>query len=282
MMLKPLSWLKVFYSDDHQYHNPPFELFDGGERVPYLENPERMDKILHALNTTTWAEITGPTNFGIEPILAVHKADYISFLANAWDAWLATGKDDNSQSLVMLPATFALRRFPHRPGSLLGQAGYYMMDLSAGIVSGTYKAALASANCALSGAKWIADVSNNLIPFSSVLPVAFALCRPPGHHAGKDYAAGYCFINNAAVAANLLSLEGKVALLDIDYHAGNGTQDIFYDRSDVLTLSLHADPSLEYPYFAGYRDEVGEGEGINFHHNFPLPFGMTIRPTLRR
>ena len=276
MNRKSGSQVKVFYSEDHQYHNPPFEVFDGGERVPYLENPERMDKILHALDKTNWAEITEPTDFGLDPILAVHTPDYVSFLATAWDDWQATGKENSSKSgrPVMLPATFALRRFPHRPSSLLGKAGYYMMDLSVGIVGGTYKAALASANCALSGAKWIAEVSKNLLSSSNPSLAAFALCRPPGHHAGKDYAAGYCFINNAAVAANLLSSGGKVALLDIDYHAGNGTQDIFYDRSDVLTLSLHADPSYEYPYYAGYLDEIGEGEGINFHHNFPLPSGI--------
>jgi len=102
---------------------------------------------------------------------------------------------------------------------------------------------------------------------------AFALCRPPGHHAGKDYAGGYCFINNASVAANWLSSKGKVALLDIDYHCGNGTQDIFYDREDVLTISIHADSNFEYPHFAGYADERGTGKGLGFHHNFPLPAG---------
>ncbi|MCL4527809.1 MAG: histone deacetylase family protein, partial [Chloroflexi bacterium] len=97
--------------------------------------------------------------------------------------------------------------------------------------------------------------------------------RPPGHHAGKDYGAGYCFINNAAVAANYLSAKGKVAVLDIDYHAGNGTQDIFYDRNDVLTISIHGDPDFEYPHFIGFADETGAGAGLGFHRNFPLPAG---------
>jgi acetoin utilization deacetylase AcuC-like enzyme len=138
-----------------------------------------------------------------------------------------------------------------------------MMDLSACIVEGTYEAALASANCALSAAQAVADGERS----------AFALCRPPGHHAGKDYAGGYCFINNASVAANWLSSRGIVALLDMDYHCGNGTQDIFYDRNDVLTISIHADPNFEYPHFAGYADERGIGKGLGFHHNFPLPAG---------
>jgi acetoin utilization deacetylase AcuC-like enzyme len=102
---------------------------------------------------------------------------------------------------------------------------------------------------------------------------AFGLCRPPGHHAGKDYAGGYCFINNAAVAANLLSQKGSAALLDVDYHCGNGTQDIFYARDDVLTISIHADPDYEYPNYIGYADERGKGRGFGYHHNFPLPAG---------
>jgi acetoin utilization deacetylase AcuC-like enzyme len=122
---------------------------------------------------------------------------------------------------------------------------------------------LASANCALSAAEAVANEGHS----------AFALCRPPGHHAGKDYAGGYCFINNAAVAANWLSAQGSVAVLDVDYHCGNGTQDIFYDRSDVLTISIHADPNFEYPYYAGYAHETGSGEGMGFHKNFPLEKG---------
>jgi acetoin utilization deacetylase AcuC-like enzyme len=256
--------MKVFYSETHRTHNPPFEVYDGGERVAYLENPDRLDKILSALQKTDWAEVAEPRDFGLEPILAVHDAEYLRFLATAWDEWLSVASDAQlaSGKTALLPATFALRRRPHRPKSMLGRAGYHMMDLSAVIVAGTYKAALASANCALSAAETITRE-----------PAAFALCRPPGHHAGRDYCAGYCFINNAAVAANWLLKKGRVALLDIDYHAGNGTQDIFYERGDVLTVSLHGDPDFEYPYFAGYADETGAGAGMGLHRNFPLPSG---------
>jgi len=135
------------------------------------------------------------------------------------------------------------------------------MDLSACIVEGTYQAALSSANCSLSAARAVAEEGERS---------SFGLCRPPGHHAGIDYAGGYCFINNAAVAANWLSSRGKVAVLDIDYHAGNGTQDIFYDRDDVLTISIHADPDYEYPSYFGFASERGNGRGFGFHHNFPL------------
>lgn len=137
------------------------------------------------------------------------------------------------------------------------------MDLSACIVEGTYEAALTSANCALSASSSVVDGRSS----------AFALCRPPGHHAGKDYAGGYCFINNAAVAAQWLSSKGSVAVIDIDYHCGNGTQDIFYERDDVLTISIHADPDFEYPSYFGFANERGKDRGLGFHHNFPLPKG---------
>ena len=238
--------MKVFYSETHRQHDPAFELFDGGLRVPYLENPDRMDRILSALRQVDWTEIIEPDDFGLDPIHAVHDKEYVDFLASAWTEWLATDPKDLS---TLLPATFALRRQPQKPKSLLGRAGYYIMDLSACIVEGTYKAALSSANCALSAAQAVANGERS----------AFGLCRPPGHHAGKDYAGGYCFINNASVAANWLSSKGHVAVLDIDYHCGNGTQDIFYDRDDVFTVSIHADPDYEYPYFIGHADERRQG-----------------------
>lgn len=252
--------MKIFYSETHRKHNPPFEIFDGGLRVPYLENPDRMDRILNALRETDWAEIFEPASFGLDQILAVHDKDYVDFLASCWTEWLDSKPKDSS---VFLPATFALRHQPKKPKSLLGRGGYYIMDLSACIVEGTYEAALVSANCALSAAEAVANGERS----------AFALCRPPGHHAGKDYAGGYCFINNASVAAHWLSSKGNVAVLDVDYHCGNGTQDIFYSRDDVLTISIHADPDFEYPSYFGYADERGVNTGFGFHHNFPLPKG---------
>jgi acetoin utilization deacetylase AcuC-like enzyme len=253
--------MKIFYSEEHRRHEPSFEVFDGGLRTPYMENPDRMDRILNALNQTDWAILYEPMDFGLDPIYAVHDKEYIDFLASCWTEWLASEAKDKS---TLLPATFALRRFPQKPTSLLGRAGYYIMDLSACIVAGTYRAALASANCALSAAGAVVNGER----------VSFALCRPPGHHAGKDYAGGYCFINNASVAANWLSSRGRVALLDIDYHCGNGTQDIFYKRDDVLTISVHANPNFEYPHYWGFAEEMGSGRGYGFHRNFPLEKGI--------
>ena len=260
--------MKIFYSDEHHKHNPAFEVFDGGQRVPYLESPERIERILRALGKTDWAEVHPPRDFGLAPIRAVHSDAYITFLASAWTEWLAATPETESASdkTALLPATFAAKR-DQMPESILGKAGFFLLDLSVPVVEGTYAAALASANCALTAAE---EISSSMVhrPLS-----AFALCRPPGHHAGREIAGGYCFLNNAAIAAEWLTQFGKVAILDVDYHAGNGTQDIFYSRADVLTISIHADPAFEYPYYAGYATEVGEGEGRGFHRNFPLPRG---------
>jgi acetoin utilization deacetylase AcuC-like enzyme len=261
--------MNVYYSDTHLHHNPPFEIFDGGQKVANFEVPQRMERILEALRTDPRFEILHPEDFGLDPLLAVHDEAYLSFLKTAYDEWISTPLDADYERTALLPATFPPAGWRnHLPQTILGRAGYYMTDLSAPIVAGTYQAALASANCALSGAKFITQRSSFISHLSS-----FALCRPPGHHAGRANCGGYCYINNAAVAAHWLTQFGRVAILDIDYHAGNGTQDIFYNRADVLTISIHADPSYEYPYYSGYPDETGAGEGLGCHHNFPLPFG---------
>jgi acetoin utilization deacetylase AcuC-like enzyme len=253
--------MQVYYSNTHRLHDPPFELFDGGQHMPYLDNPERMERILSALKDRVWAEILEPDDFGLEPILAVHDVEYVDFLRTAYEEW--TQVKTPYEKKALLPATFPPRGCSRRPKSILGRAGYHMFDLSAPIMDGTYRAAIASANCALSGAQAIAGGER----------AAFALCRPPGHHAGRSYCGGYCYLNNAAIAAHWLTSFGKVAVLDIDYHAGNGTQDIFYERGEVLTLSIHADPDGEYPAFCGYVDETGADQGSGLHRNFPLPAG---------
>ncbi|MBI3243831.1 MAG: histone deacetylase family protein [Chloroflexi bacterium] len=257
--------MKVFYSEAHRAHNPPFEIFEGGVKIPVFECPERMDRVLAALRKTVWAEIAPPEDFGLEPIRAVHADDYLQYLENAFADWKREGGQSGGpefDSPLVMPATFPPRRWSNkRPTSLAGRSGFYTIDLNAPIVAETYQAALMSANCALSGAKAIVSGER----------VAFALCRPPGHHAGRDNCGGYCYLNNAAIAARWLSKHGKVAILDIDYHGGNGTQDIFYESAEVLTISIHADPNWEYPFFAGYADEAGAGAGLGYHRNFPLP-----------
>jgi acetoin utilization deacetylase AcuC-like enzyme len=258
----PIKPIFTVYSPLHALHNPPYEYFDGGTRVAYLESPERAWRILTALQSDARFVITAPQDFGLDPVLTVHDAGYIEFLQTAWARWQEIPTDYPKEAL--LPTTFAIRRSAvHQREDVLGAAGYYLMDLSAPIAAGTWQAALASAHCALSAAQHLRQEGG----------LAFALCRPPGHHAGFDYAGGYCYLNNAAIAAQSLTALGSVALLDIDYHAGNGTQDIFYNRDDVFTQSIHADPNGEYPHFWGYASETGAGAGLGFHQNYPLPPG---------
>jgi acetoin utilization deacetylase AcuC-like enzyme len=152
-----------------------------------------------------------------------------------------------------------------RPRSITGQLGYYAMAGETSISHGTWEAARAAADVALTAAARVKDGAR----------AAFALCRPPGHHAARDMYGGYCFLNNAAVAAQFLRDGGaeRVAILDVDFHHGNGTQDIFYDRADVLYVSLHGDPADAFPYFSGYADETGSGAGAGFNLNLPMPPG---------
>jgi acetoin utilization deacetylase AcuC-like enzyme len=253
--------MRVYYSPVHAMHNPGFEIFDGGERMPSFETPERAERILAALRGAAWAAIAEPGEVSQETIAAVHDAGYLHFLETAYADWLATPPDGPKQGL--LPATFPPAGWRRQPSSVLGRAGYYMMDLSAPVAAGTYRAAIWAAACAANAARTVVESRES----------SFALCRPPGHHAGKANCGGYCYINNAAVAAQWISARGKVAVLDVDYHAGNGTQDIFYERDDVLTVSIHGDPAEEYPYFCGYADETGRAAGEGFHRNFPLPAG---------
>ena len=165
------------------------------------------------------------------------------FLQNAWQDWLATGRSHD-----MLPIAWPTRRLRQtEPDNIDGRLGYYSFDAGAPITAGTWRAITSSANVALSGQSELANGARSV----------FSLCRPPGHHAAADYMGGYCFFNNAAIAAQafLDRGAGRVAILDVDYHHGSGTQDIFYDRADVLFTSIHGDPRFEYPYFLGYADE---------------------------
>lgn len=253
----------VFHSLQHLLHQPPFELLEGGEVSPYFESPARMAVIEQALNATGWARWQTVRPGGLAEVLAVHSADYVDYLRTAHTAWQAEGGQLRGRAAppMLLGATFPPRRAPGRPQVMAGLAGYYSFDTSCPLVAGTFEAALASAHTALAAAQHVQAQGG----------AAFALCRPPGHHAGRDFAGGYCYLNNAAIAAHWLAQFGRVAVLDVDYHAGNGTQDIFYATDRVLTLSLHADPARQYPFFVGYADETGVGAGQGWHANWLLP-----------
>ena len=248
------------YTDMHHRHDSRGEIFRG-KLVPTFEMPRRADTVLARVRETGLGEILAPESFGAAPILKIHSAELMGFLESAWDRWSEEQGDWDA-----IPGTWpapCLRRV--LPRRVSAQLGYYCFDTSTPIMAGTWTAARAAVDVALTAQKRIAGGEK----------AAFALCRPPGHHAARDYYGGYCFLNNAAIAAQAFRDQGasRVAVLDVDYHHGNGTQSIFYQRSDVFYLSLHGDPAEEYPYFLGYAEETGEGPGEGFNANYPMPAG---------
>jgi len=250
--------MKIFYSNNHFTHCPRFYFPEGSERELIYETPARVGSILAALQRTDWAEIVPPLDFGLEPILTIHSTPYLDYLRAAYAEWQPASPIEGQ---AFIPGSFTVDPRSVLSGNVPEQAGFFFMSLHVPISTGTWTAALSAAQCALSGAQALAQGQR----------AAFALCRPPGHHAGREICGGFCFLNNAAIAAQWLSARGRVAILDIDFHAGNGTQDIFYKRADVLTISLHADPDREYPHYAGFAHETGTDSGFGFHYNFPLP-----------
>jgi len=247
--------MKIIYTDNHKLHAPQHEFTKKG-MTPYSESPDRADKILLALQESDFTEIITPRQYTLEAIQAVHDSDYLHYLENIYPAWISEGGPEAG----VIPHTFAVRSMGKKTARLGNQIGYYCFDAQTPIVQRTYEASLFSAFCALTGADMLFEGES----------VVYALCRPPGHHAGRDLYGGYCYLNNAAIAATRLNKESKIAILDIDYHHGNGTQDIFYDSNQVLFASIHADANRAYPFFSGFEDEHGIGVGRSFNHNFPL------------
>ncbi len=237
--------LKVFCSAHHALHHV--------RERGYVERPARVDVILKALDALPDVEKLPVRNFGEGPIRAVHDADFVNYLKNAC---LELPKGE-----LLYPYVFPIRR-PDRPPHDKGyRAGYYCIDTFTPLSRDAYKAARSAVNVALSGAAAVLKGE----------PLVYSLCRPPGHHAERDTYGGFCYFCNGAIAAQYLARSvGKVAILDVDYHHGNGQQDIFFDRSDILTVSIHGHPSFAYPFFAGFADERGEGAGLGYNHNFPL------------
>jgi acetoin utilization deacetylase AcuC-like enzyme len=260
--------LNIVYSPIHTRHDPPGEFMEGRFST-YLESPQRAEIILKAIQQTGIGSIVEPDDFGLEPVTAVHTPDYIEHLRTIHERWVALGGAPEAAFPSVLPRRGAARFSP----SPWAEIGYYSFDLSAPVTAHTYEAALASAYCALTGA----------IQIQQGEKVVYALCRPPGHHAAQDYMGGYCYLNNAAIAAHHLTQDQsrRVAVLDIDVHGGNGTQAIFYERADVLFISIHGAPEWEYPYFCGYADERGAGVGEGYTINYPLDKGTDDRAYLR-
>ncbi len=252
--------MRTVYCDDHRHQDGKAELIDG-KLMPCFEMPRRADMILARVMDVKLGEVLAPRDFGTAPIKRVHKANFVDFLPGAWDAWVK-----QHGAYDALPLNWAARGMRAiEPDVIDGKLSYYSFDAGTPITAGTWRAITGSANVALTGQAMVTAGEG----------AVFSLCRPPGHHAGSDFYGGYCFFNNAAVATQAFLDAGakRVAILDVDYHHGNGTQEIFYERDDVLTVSIHADPKQEYPYFLGHADETGAGKGKGFHKNFPLPWG---------
>ena len=249
--------MKRYFSDFQTLHAPLREL-NNGEWMDFAESPARVASMLDAIGP-----VETPADHGMAPILAVHDKDYVEFLESAHDDWLKAGREGDAIGYAF-PVVHRRKLDLSR---IDGRLGAYGFDAATPIASGTWKAAYWGAQTALSAFDEVAGGD----------AMAFALCRPPGHHSGRDYFGGYCFLNNAAIIAQGATKRGlgPVAILDVDYHHGNGTQDIFYERGDVFFASIHADPAMDYPYFWGHADEVGAGEGEGATFNQPLPRGTT-------
>ena len=246
--------MRSFWDERQRLHSPAGEFFNGAMH-PAAEHGGRIDAILEAIGQT---EV--PRDYGPEPLLRAHSADYLAFLQAAHDEWRAAGREGDA-----FPYTFPIvRRRPQPWDRVDAKLGHYGFDTSSPIGPGTWESAYWSAQTALAA-----------LDAALVEGRAFGLCRPPGHHSGSDYFGGYCYLNNAAIAAEAAIAQARrqIAILDVDYHHGNGTQDIFYGRADVAFASIHADPATDYPFFWGRADEAGDGEGEGANLNLPLPRG---------
>jgi acetoin utilization deacetylase AcuC-like enzyme len=262
----------AFFSPHHTLHAPEYE-FHRGERVPCFETPVRAEIVRTAL-VSRGHEIREGTHDSSGILPRVHSARYLAFLQTAWDQWVAL--DPTNAGVQPFPAVWPVRslRSDLEPENFTARLGLYSMDNESPFVAGTWTAAKAAADAAVSAATLLCNGGSGGSGTVGARGV-FSATRPPGHHAGPDFMGGYCFLNHAAIAAEALRAQGcgRVAILDIDYHHGNGTQAIFYGRSDVLVVSVHGDPRTEYPFFLGHSDETGEGDGDGFNLNLPLPAG---------
>ncbi len=250
--------MKAIFDERQRHHDPQHFLVNGVMR-PSPEHPERIARLV-AGAMAAGAVISPPEDHGIAPLAAIHTAEYLVFLQTIYQRW----RRIEDASAEVIPNIHPVRQPGSYPRSAIGQAGYHQADTACPIGEHSWEAAYWSAQTALSAADLVLGGAR----------AAYALCRPPGHHAFADLAGGFCYLNNAAITAQYLCHAGRrPAILDIDVHHGNGTQGIFYGRGDVLTVSIHADPARFYPFFWGHAQERGEGAGLGANLNLPLPRG---------
>jgi len=259
--------MRAFYHPDQALHDPQ-QFMQLGRVVAPKDLPERTAQLLGVLQQHGITP-EQPSGFGVEPILAVHSEGFVRFLRTAWQRWQELPA---ARGPEVWPSTFPYwsgrpdegTRPPCRPTALIGELGWYLGDMSVPVGEHCWTSTLRSAETAVAGADAVLAGEE----------AVYSLCRPSGHHARTDRASGFCYINNAAVAAQRLRSQfRKVAILDVDAHHGDGSQQIFYRRDDVLTISIHADPIAYYPFFTGYSDETGNGPGEGFNLNLPLMHG---------
>ena len=266
--------MQVVYTPTHLGHDITVETFMG-EAVPANEVAERAEIIRRTLEADGGFETVAPTEHGEAPITAVHDEGLLRFLEVAWSevrrqqlprAFLSADTYPNRSMFEGMSAD-AVSRLVREPEHAGGRAGFWGLDSAAPLVAGTYPAARSAVDVALTTVDLVLAGATS----------AYGLCRPPGHHAARSMYGGYCFFNNAAIAAHAITARTgeRVAIIDVDYHHGNGSQQIFWRRADVRYVSIHADPERAYPYFLGRADETGEGEGAGENLNIPLRAGAT-------
>ncbi len=240
-----------------QNAHAPTRYLRHGQLVDYPETSERVTR-LYAGAVEAEAEFTEPGDFDMAHLLAVHSRRYLDFLEHGPGEWMALP----GAFPEITPSVRPLEAVAGYPSHILGRAGWHIMDFAGAVSARTWGSVKTSAFSALTAAELVLGGER----------AAYALCRPPGHHAYRERASGFCYLNNAAIAAQYLRRKhDRIAILDIDVHHGNGTQSIFYERSEVLTVSIHADPSNYYPFYYGYADQRGVGQGEGFNLNIPLP-----------
>ena len=256
--------MKTVFSPRHVSHAGQLELIAGG-LVSGFELPARAEIVRARVEGERLGPILAPESFDLALAKRVHDPGFVGFLPTVWPRWRAEGREGTA-----LPYAWPTRglRGDVVPDDIDAALGFYSFDAGAGFVEGTWAAIRASFETAMTGVGLVENGER----------AAFSLCRPPGHHAGKNFMGGYCYLNNAAIAAQAFRDRGaaRVGVLDVDYHHGNGTQQIFYRDGTVAVFNIHADPRREYPFFLGFADERGEGPGEGFNHNFPLPWGTAF------
>lgn len=260
--------VQVVASEAHRDHETME--FARGRVAPSPESPTRATIISDALHVAGHRFVE-PDDLDLDLVHRVHSAEYVEFLRTAWERWIAHLGPDAAESGAVAFTWPRRGELSRRPDDVVGQLGYHSFAGDSPIVAGTWAAVTASAAIAQTAADLV--VGARATAGSGVPSPVYALCRPPGHHATADQLGGYCYLNNSAIAAQRLLDRGsrRVAVLDVDYHHGNGTQAIFDTRDDVLTVSIHADPASEFPWFTGHADEIGSGAGAGWNLNLPLP-----------